>query len=69
VTDTSAHCAFCLRPTDYGTGGDGVRLTIERGDETPASQQIYAHVACLADRLHVNVAFDREMWREDSEAT
>lgn len=65
MSDTTAHCAFCFHLTDYGAGGDGVRLTIERVDDTPTSQQMYAHVFCLAGRLHVNVPFDVDMWGED----
>jgi hypothetical protein len=65
VTATTAHCAFCFHVTDYGPGGDGVRLTIERDDGTTVMQQLYAHVFCLSGRLHPRNPLYIDIFGED----
>lgn len=65
MSEITGQCAFCFHITDYGPDGDGVRLTVERVDDDPALQELFAHVFCLAGRLHGRIPFDPEIFGED----
>lgn len=65
MSDHKAHCAFCFHQTDYGPGGDGLRMTLARVDGDPAQQALFAHVVCLAGRLHGRVPFDLGIFGDD----
>ncbi len=57
--------AFCWQGTDYGPGGDGVRLVVRRDDERGFEQEFFAHVFCLVGRLHRDVPFELDLFGED----
>jgi hypothetical protein len=60
-----AHCAFCWHAADYGPGGDGVRLVVRRDDEHAFEQELFAHVFCLAGRLHRGVPLELDLFGKD----
>lgn len=60
-----AHCAFCFHVTNYGPGGDGVRIVVRREDENAFQQDVFAHVFCLAGRLHPGVRLEVDLFGED----
>jgi hypothetical protein len=55
ASHTEKHCCFCFELTDIAA--DGVAVLLSR-PENDASQEVFAHVACMAERLHPRVPFD-----------
>jgi hypothetical protein len=55
------HCCFCFELTDIAA--DGVAVLLSR-PENDASQEVFAHVACMAERLHPRVPFDGGLFAE-----
>jgi hypothetical protein len=54
-------CCFCAQPTDVA--GDGLLVILQRRGQLP-TQDLGAHVGCLAERLHPSVVFDPEVFEE-----
>lgn len=54
--DSTAVCGFCGESTDISPSGDGVEILISRrGAE--GTQEVFAHMSCLAARLHPGVPY------------
>jgi hypothetical protein len=66
TSPATALCCFCFKAVDVSQRGDGIAILVTK-DGSPASQELFAHSACLGEHLHPRVPFDPDAWEEATE--